>query len=153
MTFCIHIKASSLFKTHSLFVVLQLFVPNEDKEEDSGGEEEPEPQLRPHVCVQGCGSGAAAGDVSGAHSVGQGGHGEQRIPGRTPPQLGNRSNIQFIQFFFIYLSYILYFFCVSFKQLLFVNGTKAVRVSGLDLGIYSFIYLFCDSSSPRLLSP
>ncbi|KAI4818640.1 hypothetical protein KUCAC02_003946 [Chaenocephalus aceratus] len=53
--------------TSDSFVKGYLFPTN--KEEDSGGEEEPEPQLRPHVCVQGCGSGAAAGDVSGAHSV------------------------------------------------------------------------------------
>ncbi|KAM7389231.1 hypothetical protein PAMP_023221 [Pampus punctatissimus] len=57
------------------------------KEEDSSCEEEPEPFVQPHVCVQGADPGAAEGDVSGAHCVGQRGHVEQRIPGRSAPQL------------------------------------------------------------------
>lgn len=63
-----------------MFVLLQLLVPNkikDHKEKDSSCEEELEPSLRPHVCVQGADSGAAEGDVSGAHCVGQRGHVEQ----------------------------------------------------------------------------
>lgn len=88
MTYCI-----SLFLRPNMFVVLQILVPNEGKdhkEEDSSCEEDPEPPIRPHVCVQGAGSGAAGGDVSGADGVGQRGHVEQRISGRTSSRLHER---------------------------------------------------------------
>lgn len=54
-------------------MVWQLLVPDqgeEHKEEDQAGEEEPQPSLRLHICLQGAQSGAAAGDVSGADRVG-----------------------------------------------------------------------------------
>lgn len=75
------------------FALLQVPVPGDGKKhqaEDSGREEEPEPALRSHVGVQRCVAGAAEGDVSGADRVGQRGHAEQRVPGRSPSQLRNR---------------------------------------------------------------
>lgn len=45
-----------------------------NQEEDAGGEEDGEPTLRPHICIQRCVFGAAEGHVSGAHSLGPRGH-------------------------------------------------------------------------------
>jgi len=60
------------------------------KEEDSSCEEDKEPKLQPHICVQISESRAAEGHVSGAHCLGQRDPVQQRLPGRSSPQLGSR---------------------------------------------------------------
>jgi len=60
------------------------------KEEDSSCEEDKEPKLQPHICVQISESRAAEGHVSGAHCLGQRDPVQQRLPGRSTPQLGSR---------------------------------------------------------------
>lgn len=68
-------------------VLVQVSAAMQDQghqEEDSGGEEDPEPTLRPHFCVQGPEAGRTEEHVSGADRVGPRGYVQQRLPGRSP---------------------------------------------------------------------
>lgn len=61
-----------------------------NQEKDAGGEEDSEPTLRPHICIQRCVPGAVKGHVSGADSLGQRGHVQQRFSGRSAFELRGR---------------------------------------------------------------
>lgn len=64
---CLFISTNSAVFQVSAAIKEKVFL----KAEDSGSEEDEEPKLQPHICVQPPESGAAEGCMSGAHRLGQ----------------------------------------------------------------------------------